>query len=513
MTLKLRPSGLSFATWWPNLPFTFTSVSDGGSGYARHTGAVSGAAISGAPVSGYVPLIAAALDAAAGTFTYTGQAAGLLHAQYTLAAAVGTFTYTGQATGSVFSFSATHGAFSYTGQDLALRLKYRLLLAAGAFSYAGQVVNLYATQGVDVPRVPVGGDCGPAVPTGRFPTPGICAAPAPTPRFPAPLSCEVPTPILRAVCLDDEPPPPPTCVDPTGWAAVAPMPVATGQNYGVVVGDYFYVFGGSTVVGGSGASNRVQRYNRLTDTWDQPTVMPQGGQRELCAGAMPNGKIFVGGGTNGSSWSTAVQWYDPTTNTWEAKNNLPFPWVDGRMDRLPDGRMLISGGSKQSMNLPRITDTYIYDPALDTYTVTGSLHAGKGNHILLTMSDGRLLSTTGTGNPNNVADATTELYDPATGLWTVVAPIPHDAPRTNYPGAFATPCGNAYVWGGSDVTLGGNNTNKVFKYDLALDSWSEIDPLPIAVGGVAYGQFADGKYITAGGFSGGAMSATVFMTP
>jgi hypothetical protein len=37
MTLKLRPVGLSFATWWPNLPFTFTAQSTGQTALGRAT--------------------------------------------------------------------------------------------------------------------------------------------------------------------------------------------------------------------------------------------------------------------------------------------------------------------------------------------------------------------------------------------------------------------------------------------------------------------------------------------
>ena len=37
MTLKLRPSGLSFATWWPNLPFTFTEQVSGPTSLGRAT--------------------------------------------------------------------------------------------------------------------------------------------------------------------------------------------------------------------------------------------------------------------------------------------------------------------------------------------------------------------------------------------------------------------------------------------------------------------------------------------
>ena len=37
MTIRLRASGLSFATWWPNLPFTFTEQVSGTTALGRAT--------------------------------------------------------------------------------------------------------------------------------------------------------------------------------------------------------------------------------------------------------------------------------------------------------------------------------------------------------------------------------------------------------------------------------------------------------------------------------------------
>ena len=71
---------------------------------------------------------------------------------------------------------------------------------------------------------------------------------------------------------------------PVVWTRVADIPTALIQSYGATVGDEFYVFGGR--IGASASSNNssaVYRYNKTTDTWDNPTTMPQGGRRELLA--------------------------------------------------------------------------------------------------------------------------------------------------------------------------------------------------------------------------------------
>ena len=445
----------------------------------------------------------------------------IFNGTYRLAPDFGVFSYVGQDAALVFTaaLSAAAGAFSYTGQDTALNLKRRLLLDVGVFSYSGQILTLAATQAVETGRVAASAQCTtPEALDSRVPAGTVCGADlAPTDRIPLLDVCADSAPTFRVVppAPPSEPELPPTCVDPTGWARVADMPVATAQNYGVVVGDYFYVFGGSITAGGAGVSDKVQRYNKLTNTWDLPTLIPVTGRREPCAGPLPNGKIFVAGGFDSSpQFRQDAYWYDPDTNTWETKNNLPWFWVDARMGVLPDGRMLISGGSLAATpvwNNTRVTTTYIYDPALDTYTLTGSLNVAKGNHLLVALNNGKLLSTSGVTNPNNVLSTTSEIYDPATGLWTVVAPIPAAA---NYSGICATPCGKVYVWGGAPEGSFSLPTEKVYSYDVATDVWTQIDSLPVVLGGVAFGQFADGRYITAGGWTtGGAMSAATYMTP
>ena len=143
------------------------------------------------------------------------------------------------------------------------------------------------------------------------------------------------------------------------------MPTGVETPYGVAYKNYFYVFGGSTTLYASNSVATVQRYNKLTNTWDTPTSVPYGGYRENLARLLPNGKIYVAGGSGAAGYSNQVYWYDPETNTWEHKNNLPFPWCDPRIGLLPSGKLIISGVSINHVGT-RVATCYIYDPADDT---------------------------------------------------------------------------------------------------------------------------------------------------
>jgi hypothetical protein len=273
------------------------------------------------------------------------------------------------------------------------------------------------------------------------------------------------------------------------------MPAARVMTYGVTIGDYFYVFGGSDSSGVY--HNSVYRYNRKTNVWDAPTTMPYAA-RELTAGPLPNGFIHVAGGINGLAQTNVSYWYDPYSHTWVQKNNLPGNWHDGRVGALPDGRTIIFGGSINGTS--RTVFTYVYDPEVDTYTRTADLPQATGNHVSVTLADGRILSLAGVSGDSSPAVIKTQIFYPATMSWSLGSdqPVAHG----NYPGAVATPCGPAYLWGGNMAT------KRVSAYDPSTDTWSVMDDLPFTASHGSYGRFYDGQYIWAGGFAPSATAKT-----
>ncbi len=60
----------------------------------------------------------------------------------------------------------------------------------------------------------------------------------------------------------------------------------------------------------------------------------------------------------------------------------------------------------------------LYDPATGTWTLTGSLHVARQLHSATLLRNGMVL-VAGGFDSNNLITNSVELYDPATGLWTV----------------------------------------------------------------------------------------------
>ena len=286
---------------------------------------------------------------------------------------------------------------------------------------------------------------------------------------------------------------------PIAWTRVADMTTAVHVGYGESVGDDFYSFGGFTsTAGGSAASNTVQKYVKATDTWTTPTTMPQGGRGELIAAKLPNGQIYVGGGTSvyldGGSCQSQVYWYNPDTNTWTAKNSLPFAWADARVVVLSNGKLLICGGRNAAGAF--ISAAYLYNHVDDSYTAVTSMTTARSNFAAVVLDDGRVMVIG--GHPSGTSSTnSTEIYDPATNTWTATASLPVGV---QYESA-ARAAGNVYVWGGGTTTSLSPVVNTIYAYSVGRNEWTTLVNFPIAFEGAAYDRYDDGIYINAGGYN------------
>jgi N-acetylneuraminic acid mutarotase len=114
----------------------------------------------------------------------------------------------------------------------------------------------------------------------------------------------------------------------------------------------------------------------------------------------------------------------------------------------------------------------------------------------VTAANGRLYLIGGIASDGAILDSVEE-FDPATGAWRFVAPLPRPLHHT----AAAAVEGAIYVTGGF-ATLAFTPQRRVFRYDIAGDFWTEVASLPTARGALA-AVAMDGKVYAVGGVPGG----------
>jgi len=204
------------------------------------------------------------------------------------------------------------------------------------------------------------------------------------------------------------------------WQQRAPMPTARAYFGAAVVNGRFYAIGGQvperTTITPS-ATDRVEAYDPVTNTWEVRANLPLRLRNAMVVEA--NGKIYViGGRTHGWNTLRTVFEYNPATNTWASRAPMPTGRFGASVGVI-DGKIYVAGGFRA---------TSLFRP----YNLV---------------------------DPMNVL----EVFDIANNTWETRAPLPH-----NLGLAGGAARDTFYVIGGTD---GFNEFPLVFEYSPVLDRW------------------------------------------
>lgn len=245
------------------------------------------------------------------------------------------------------------------------------------------------------------------------------------------------------------------------WSRAAPFPEPAEEVYGIAVGGKLYVFGG--LAPGWKPKGMVYEYDPETDTWTKKKNMPL--LSHHVALAELNGKVYVMGGfkypDHGKpGWQPIDNaWeYDPVKDSWKAL--APLPTRRGAANAVVhDGRIYVIGGA----------GTHPGSKATD-------IHPARPHRAL----------------------GTNEVYDPATNTWETRSAMP----TARNHAAAGVVNNKIYVIGGrlgAAFITRASNTDIVEEYDPAADQWGALKaPMPTPRSAVAWGTYK-GKIYVAGG--------------
>jgi hypothetical protein len=168
-----------------------------------------------------------------------------------------------------------------------------------------------------------------------------------------------------------------------------------------------------------------------------------------------NGKALIVGGQGNSGILASAELYDPATGAFTQTGSLSTARENHTATLLPSGLVLIAGGLRFEADAESLASAELYDPLSGTFSPGGTMHAGHYSHsaTLLTgpgpnagkvlIAGGRFIVPGGGGGQSPA-----ELYDPATQTFTLTGDLM--MPRELHT-ATLLQNGKVLVVGGTDV--------------------------------------------------------------
>ena len=176
------------------------------------------------------------------------------------------------------------------------------------------------------------------------------------------------------------------------WMPRTEMPTARFSFGTCVVDGKVFAIGGEVDKFGDTAIATVEMYDPKTDTWERKADMPTA--RAGVSTLVVDGKIYAIGGGKGKKSQVGAGWvhsgkllptiemYDPVTDTWTQKADLPVPRCSSNSTCIVDGKIYIIGGVAANRKQGRLDSVDVYDPATDTWTEAKSMnHARAGASV------------------------------------------------------------------------------------------------------------------------------------
>jgi len=305
------------------------------------------------------------------------------------------------------------------------------------------------------------------------------------------------------------------------WTLTGTMTEARNGHTATLLPDgRVLVAGSSGGAGGTVAS--AELYDPSSGSWT-----PTGSMIEARAGhtatLLPDGRVLVAGGysisiSGGSGVGGTVasaELYDPVTGVWTPTGSMVEARAGHTATLLPDGRVLVAGGSSFGITIPGgvephpLASAELYDSGSGSWTPAGNMIEIRAGHAATLLPDGTVM-VAGGGDEGGATLASAELYDPGSGSWT---PTGNMIEARSGHTATLLPDGRVLVAGGSDSS--GSGLASAELYDPSSGTWTATASMIEGRGGHTATPLPDGRVLVAGGYdsSGSAPASAELYDP
>ncbi len=291
------------------------------------------------------------------------------------------------------------------------------------------------------------------------------------------------------------------------WTATQPMNNIAGPHVAVLLSD------GSVL---AMQDSSAERFYATNLSWIVTGSMNESRERNtFTATLLPNGKVLVVGGmyrnTSGYITRGSAELYDPASGTWTVTGSLNQPRYEHTATLLSNGKVLVAGGcySSGSTEGSSLTSAELYDPATGLWTVTGALQDARQQHTATLLNDGTVLVAAGLkrivdagGGVWSAYSQTAEVYDPTAGTWSNLTYL--NLNRMYHTATLLTN-GRVLVAGGRTSA---GDTTRAEVYDPVLGMWNNTTSMNSVRIGHTATLLSNGQVLVAGGNQNGNDLAT-----
>jgi N-acetylneuraminic acid mutarotase len=261
------------------------------------------------------------------------------------------------------------------------------------------------------------------------------------------------------------------------WKDAAPSPFARVESPAAVVNGKLYLFGGFTTT--LDASNQVDVYDPASDAWIRKNDMPT--RLTHLNAAVAGNTIWFAGGFKGKHPGpvTAEVWkYDIAADTWTAGPSLPEPRAGGGL-AVVERTLHYFGGYKADRDTNAGEHWSLALDGGKDWQREADLPDPRG-HVCAAVLDGKIYALGGDhGHDKTQIDvASCHRFDPATQKWSEIAALPQG--RSHFEASTIVYKGRILIVGGrcNSSHPPRNVVGDLLQYDPNANTWDVVGAMP-----------------------------------